>query len=68
MDRQGDHFGYMATRSRVAQQPVDPLLRGSRMQLSTIPLGLNLHGKRAFQECIGRLSANNQKYGNSPRV
>jgi hypothetical protein len=33
MDRQDDHFGHMANRTRVAQQPVDLLLRGSRMQL-----------------------------------
>ena len=33
MDRQGDHFGRMAARTRVAQQPVDHPLRGSRMRL-----------------------------------
>ena len=41
MDRQDDHFGHMATRTRVAQQPVNLLLRGSRMQLRQFHLASN---------------------------
>ena len=38
MDRQGGYFGHTATRTRIAQQRVDQLGRGLRMQSRPVRL------------------------------